>query len=68
MYATCNPKTKAELKRLVKEGPVPCHQPGPFGPEVKNGTHICEGPHYPESHKWYASVVVEDGAIVKVTS
>jgi len=67
MYADRNYKTKKALREAVAAGPVPCHQPGPFGPDVPDGRHCCEGPHYPEPHRWYATVVVKDGAIVKVS-
>lgn len=66
MYANTNFKTKKELKEAVKAAPVPCHQPGPFGPNVMDGNHCCEGPHYPAPHKWYARVTVKDGKIVAV--
>lgn len=66
MYAVKNYRTKKELKEAVKSGPVPCYQPGPFGPDVRDGQHCCEGPHYPEPHRWYATVTVKDGKIVGV--
>lgn len=66
MYSTHNFKSKKALREAVKLAPVPCYQPGPFGPSVKDGEHCCEGPHFPEPHRWYASVVVKDGMIVKV--
>lgn len=66
MYASSNPKTKKALKELVKAGGVDCYQPGPFGPNVVDGVHCCEGPHYPELHRWYANCIVKDGKIIKV--
>ena len=66
MYANTNYRTKKELKQAVKTGPVGCHQPGPFGPDVRDGQHCCEGPHYPQPHKWYATVLVVNGQITKV--
>ncbi len=30
------------------------------------GTAYCEGPHYPEPHRWYAEVKVENGIVIKV--
>ena len=68
MYSVTNYKSKKALKDAVKLAPVACYQPGPFGPSVKDGEHCCEGPHYPEPHRWYATVVVKDGLIVKVKS
>jgi hypothetical protein len=67
MYANQNFKTKKALKEAVAVAPVACHQAGPFGPDVADGRAACEGPHYPEPHRWYASVVIEDNHIVKVT-
>jgi hypothetical protein len=68
MYSDRNFKTKKALCEAVLNGPVPCHQPGPFGPVVKDGSHhCCEGPHFPEAHRWYATVTVVDGQIVSVT-
>ncbi len=80
MYTVKNFKTKAELKRAVAayhefspiDGQrtgyaVTYYQPGPFGGnEPLNGEVFCEGPHYPEPHRWYALCVAENGIIVKV--
>ena len=68
MYARENFRTKKALKEAVAQGPVPCYQPGPFGPDVPDGRAYCEGPHYPEAHRWYAACDVKDGKIVKVVS
>lgn len=38
-------------------------QPGPFGPDVRDGFVALEGPHYPEPHKWYASAKAKGGYI-----
>ncbi len=67
MYSKEDFKSKKALKEAVASGvPVPCYQPGPWGPEVADGTHACEGPHYPKPHRWYASVDVRDMHIVGV--
>lgn len=67
MYSRENFKTKKALKDAVKIRPVPCFQPnGVFGPDVPDGDHACEGPHYPEPHRWYATVTVKDGCITRV--
>lgn len=66
VYSTTNYRTKKELKASVKVGSVTCYQPGPFGPDVPDGEYCCEGPHYPEPHRWYARVKVVGGRIVKV--
>lgn len=66
MYCSPNFKTKKALKQAISEGKkVTVFSPGPF-PANQNGIEYIEGPHYPEPHKWYASVVVENGIIVKV--
>lgn len=65
-YTTTNFKSKKALKEAVKEGrKVSIFSPGPFGCN-QNGVEFLEGPHYPEPHRWYASVIVENGVVVKV--
>jgi hypothetical protein len=68
MYVQPNFKTKKALKEAVREGRnVTIFQPGPFGGEPRDGVvHGVEGPHYPEPHRWYASVTVKDGQVIKV--
>ena len=67
MYVNPNCRTKKELKALVAAGTVvEAFQPGPFGPNVADGQHCAEGPHYPEPHRWYATVQVVAGRVVKV--
>jgi hypothetical protein len=68
MYSIQNFKSKKALKEAVKAAPVACFQPGPFGPNVTDGDHTLEGPHYPEPHRFYARVRVVEGMIVKVLS
>lgn len=47
--------------------PVTYFQPGPFGGnEPRDGTIYCEGPHYPQPHRWYAACEAKDGVIVRV--
>jgi hypothetical protein len=69
MYVNGNPKTKSQLKKWIKEGVNPSvFQPGPFGGnEPDNGRVVLEGPHYPEPHKWYATGILENGRLVKVS-
>lgn len=68
MYVSPNFKSKKAFKEAVATGKeVSYYQPGPFGGnEPKDGVIYCEGPHYPEPHKWYAQAVVENGKIIKV--
>lgn len=73
-------KTKDALKAAVKMNdhylkteqldkivPIEVFSPGPY-PAPKEGKAYIEGPHYPQPHKWYASVEVRDGKVVKVIS
>ncbi len=68
MYVSPNFKTKKELKMAIAyNGEVTIFQPGPFGGnEPTDGVVAVEGPHYPEPHKWYAQVTLENGRVVKV--
>jgi hydroxyacyl-ACP dehydratase HTD2-like protein with hotdog domain len=67
-YVDPNYKTKADLKKAVKDGKVVrVFSPGPF-PIITHGALSVEGPHYPQPHTWYARVEVRDGVVVKVIS
>ena len=69
MYVSPNFKTKKQLKDAVAKGElVTIFQPGPFGGnEPANATGVAiEGPHYPEPHRWYCQVDVQDGRVTKV--
>ena len=68
MYVSPNFKTKKALKEAIAAGQkVTIFQPGPFGGnEPKNAQLAIEGPHYPEPHKWYATVTVKNGYVTKV--
>lgn len=64
-YTDRNFRSKRELREALAAGrTVTVYQPGPFGPDVRNGTVTLEGPHYPEPHRWHATARVKDGAIV----
>ena len=66
MYCSPNFKTKKALKEAIAAGKkVTVFSPGPF-PCPQDGHITLEGPHYPEPHRWYAQVVVENGVVVKV--
>jgi len=69
MYTTVNFKTKKALKEAIASGKkVGYYQPGPFGGNAPlHGKITLEGPHYPAPHTWYASAIVENGYIVKVS-
>lgn len=68
MYSDRNFKTKKAFKEAVEAGDkIRVFQPGPFGGgDYSSGLFCVEGPHYPEPHKWYATVIVKDGYVVKV--
>lgn len=68
MYVNPNFKTKKALKEAVENNEeITIFQTGPFGGnEPENGMATVEGPHYPEPHRWYAQVIVENGKVVKV--
>lgn len=82
MYTVTNFRTKKALREAVAaynaispiDGQrcgraVSYYQPGPFGGnEPTDGVIFCEGPHYPEPHKWYAKCEAQGGVIVKVLS
>lgn len=65
-YTYPNFRTKKALVAALATGPVKVFQPGPFGPDVADGTTCVEGPHFPEPHRWYARVVVKGGYAYKV--
>lgn len=65
-YVDPNYRTKKALREAVAAGvKVAVFSPGPFGSK-RDGTEYIEGPHYPEPHRWYATVTVVDGIVVKV--
>ena len=68
MYSLTNYATKKALKEAVARGEiVTVYQPGPFGGNAPTeGRVSLEGPHYPQPHKWYASVQLQGGRVVKV--
>jgi hypothetical protein len=64
-YTVENYRSKKAVKEALARGEtVRVFQPGPFGPKVGDGATCLEGPHYPEPHRWYASVRVANGTIV----
>lgn len=67
-YVAGNPKTKKEVKDMVKNGMSAdkLFEPG-LGSVPENGVAYLEGPHYPEPHKWYATAKIENGMVVKVS-
>jgi hypothetical protein len=67
MYASVNFKTKKAFREAVEAGKkITVYQPGPFPDNRFQGTASVEGPWYPQPHKWYATVTLKDGVVVKV--
>ena len=65
-YVSPNFKTKKALKSAIADGKdVQVFSVGMF-PPTRNGVETVEGPHFPEPHKWYARVQVQDGKVTKV--
>lgn len=66
-YCDRNFKTKKELKIAVEsDQEVTIFPTEPHEQTIKDGTVAVGGPHYPQPHKWYASVTVKNGVVVKV--
>jgi hypothetical protein len=66
MYASKNFPSKKALKEAVANGEsVTIFAPG-LGTPPTNGTAFLSGPHYPQAHRWYAEVTMQDGKVVKV--
>jgi len=66
-YVNQNFKTKKAFKQSVKNGDQHMtYNPSDMFSTTKNGTATIEGPHYPQPHKWYATVTVQGGYVVKV--
>jgi hypothetical protein len=66
MYCQTNFKTKKALREAVAAGTeVRLFAPG-LGEPALNGRETVCGLYYPEPHRWYAEVVVENGIVVKV--
>ena len=67
-YTETNYRFKKQLLADLRDGiPVKVFQPGPFGPDVPDGSCTLEGPHYPKPHRWYASCQVKNGQVVPGT-
>ena len=65
-YVDPNYKSKKEFVAAVKAGTKhQTYNPSGMFPTTRNGSDVIEGPHYPQPHKWYASVIVQDGVVVK---
>ena len=64
-YVDPNYKTKKEFVAAVKSGRVHyTYNPSGMFPVKQDGEDVIEGPHYPQAHRWYASVRVKDGIVI----
>ena len=69
MYTRTNYPSKKAFKEDFKAGKkIYTYQPGGMFPAKTDGRVSLEGPHFPKPHKWYASVLLEDGVVVKILS
>ena len=69
MYTFTNYKTKKAMREAFKAGEkIEVFQSGGFFPAKTDGKVAIEGPHYPEPHKWYASVEIKDSVITRIIS
>jgi hypothetical protein len=70
MYVQPNYKTKKALGQAITAGEsITVFQAGGVFPtDASDGEKYIEGPHYPEPHRWYARVRVQDGLVTKVLS
>jgi hypothetical protein len=64
-YIDPNYKSKKEFIAAVKSGiKHQTYNPSGMFPTPQEGNDVIEGPHYPQPHKWYAQVKVENGIVV----
>jgi hypothetical protein len=67
-YVNPDYASKKEFKAAVLAGKQHrTYNPSGMFPTPSDGPDVIEGPHYPKPHRWYASVQVKDGVVVKVT-
>lgn len=66
-YVDPDYKSKKEFKAAVERGiDHRTYNPSGMFTPPQQGPDTIEGPHYPKPHRWYASVKVKDGIVVKV--
>ena len=57
------------MREAFKAGEkIEVFQSGGFFPGKTDGKVTLEGPHYPEPHRWYASVEIKDSVITRIIS
>lgn len=71
-YVYPNFKSKKALKDAIAEGKTVRFEgqsmcsPTPDYSTFTGKILDLMGPHYPEPHKWYANVILENGKVIKV--
>ena len=66
MYASVNFKTKKAFREAVESGKqITLFAPG-YGVPKSDGEEFVEGPHYPEPHRWCATVTMKNSIVIKV--
>lgn len=64
-YVNPNYKSKKDFLAAVKAGKEHyTYNPSGMFETKRDGSDVVEGPHYPQPHRWYASVVVKDGKVI----
>jgi len=67
MYTKTNYRSGKALKDDFKAGnEIQVYQPNDMFGASGNGEKTLEGPHYPEAHRWYLRVLIQDFKIVKI--
>lgn len=70
MYTTDNFPTKVSVKQAIAEGEeITVYQPNEHAGSLSvptNGRVSVEGPHFPESHKWWGRGKMKDGFLVEL--
>lgn len=68
-YVDPDYKAKKELKQAIESGKeLYPYTPNGMFPSPQSGRVTIEGPHYPKPHRWYATVLVENGKVIKFIS
>jgi hypothetical protein len=66
-YVDPNFRNRRQLIDAVKSGKIVHVYEHGIGTVPKNGKVYLEGPHYPESHTWYAIGIMKNGKLIKVS-
>jgi hypothetical protein len=69
MYVSPNFRSKKALREAWQAGKtIDIYQPNNiFGTTIpQTGSVSVEGPHFPEPHRWYATIILKDGKIILI--